>query len=95
MRIGCSALHAHLYYNMHVIDSARCPCGFPNEDPRHYFLECPIYTANRNTLMLVLEPNTQVQDILHGVVHESPEINNARLDAIYTFICDSRRFIAR
>ncbi len=95
MRIGCSALNAHLYYNLHVIDSACCPCGFPNENPRHYFLECPIYTANRNTLMLVLEPNTQAQDILHGVVHESPEINNARLDAIYTFIRDSRRFIAR
>ncbi len=95
MRIGCSALNAHLYYNLHVVDNPSCPCGYPNEDPNHYFLECNLYLESRNILMLVIEPHTNIHDILYGVAHETADINKVRLDALYTYIRSTERFTNR
>ena len=51
LRIGCSKLNAHLSLNLHVIPSPQCRCGHPLEDPKHYFFVCPLFYAQRNTLM--------------------------------------------
>ena len=53
-RLGCSALNAHLCFNLHVIEYPSCLCGYELEDPMHFYLHCPLYTNERNKMNDVL-----------------------------------------
>ena len=51
LRLGLSALKFQRFsYNL--IPDTKCPsCGSEPEDPSHYFLICPTYSAPRNELL--------------------------------------------
>ena len=68
LRMGCSPLKSHLCLIMHVIDDSTCECGALIESPRHYFLECPLYTGPRNLMIRSIEAVTDcnINTILFG-----------------------------
>ena len=50
IRMGLSALNAQRFdYNL--IDYKNCQCGSLSEDPVHFFINCPLYTAPRQILL--------------------------------------------
>ena len=94
MRIGCSKLNAHLCFNLHVIPSPMCQCGYENEDPMHFYLQCPMYTAQRNKMfrnILPLTPPT-LDTLLYGNPNISIEDNKKVFSAIHEFIIETNRF---
>ena len=46
----CSLLSGHLY-DLHVVDSPACQCGFDFEDIYHFFFNCPLFGAERTELL--------------------------------------------
>lgn len=65
LRMGCSKLNEHLYYNLHVIDSPSCTCGSPSESVQHYFFECDIYCNQRVLLFNNIKEIAPVKIILN------------------------------
>ena len=49
LRMNCSSLSGDLY-NLNIIDSPECQCGFEYENALHYFLQCPLYSNLRINL---------------------------------------------
>ena len=47
LRMLCSPLNDHLYSLIHVVDSPKCACGYPRENNKHFFLECPLFSDER------------------------------------------------
>ena len=50
LRMKCSLLSGHLY-DLHVVDSPACQCGFDFEDINHFFFNCPLFGAERTELL--------------------------------------------
>ena len=50
LRMKCSLLSGHLY-DLHVVDSPACPCGFDFEAINHFFFNCPLFGAERTELL--------------------------------------------
>ena len=95
LRIGCSKLNAHLCLNLHVIPSPHCRCGHHLEDPNHYFFVCPLFYAQRNTLMdtiALLSDNLTIDTLLYGDPHISYNNNLAIFEAVHSYIIDTHRF---
>ncbi len=93
MRIGCSNLKSHLFFNLHVEDNPSCQCGHPDENCEHFFFECPLFTGPRQRLFEVLDQDTvSVHNIMHGDPNESLEDNKLILDATYRYMHDTGRF---
>jgi len=93
MRIGCSNLKSHLCHNLHVEDNPSCNCGNPEETPKHFFLECPLYHEQRRNLYSVIdETSTSTYNILHGDDTTTRDENIMTLDAIYQYIRKTGRF---
>jgi hypothetical protein len=94
LRIGCSGLNYDLYTNVHVINSPKCSCGADNETSYHFFMSCPNFTHQRDTLrtsiihLCEFEYNT----LLFGNNNLSNDENYVILDAVHKFIVDTRRF---
>lgn len=95
MRLGCSKLNNHLFNNLHVAHSSSCSCGHLNEDPSHFFLECPNYTALRDDLLNVINQLAQcnIETILFGNDKLSYQDNIKIFTAVQAFIKDSNRFV--
>ena len=95
LRIGCSKLNAHLYTNLHVTPSPQCRCGHPFEDPRHFFFICPLFHAQRTTLMETItriSNNIAIETLLYGDPLIPFNGNVAIFNAVHKFIIDSHRF---
>ena len=95
LRIGCSKLNAHLNMNLHVTPSPQCRCGHPLEDPRHFFFTCPLFYAQRVTLMDTIariSNNITIETLLYGDPMIPFNSNVVILDAVHKFIIDSHRF---
>ena len=94
IRIGCSKLNSHLCYNLHVIPSPQCPCGFENEDPLHYFFICPQHVQQRvqlfNTVSHITDLN--LSTLLFGSTELSMQQNKIIFDAVHNFIVNTGRF---
>ena len=94
IRIGCNKLKSHFYNNLHVIEEESCQCGYRNEDPFHFFFECPRYVALRNNLFMSVAQHTDcsLQTLLFG----DPKLNHKQncdiFDAVQHFITLSKRF---
>jgi hypothetical protein len=70
MRIGNSPLKADLANTLHVIDSPLCPClSGVEEDPKHFFFDCPLYIVQRAVLVSDLLPYivNVVEPLLYGL----------------------------
>ena len=50
LRMKCSSLNGHLY-NLRIIDSPTCSCGHVFEGNYHFFMECFIFTLERETMI--------------------------------------------
>ena len=46
----CSLLSGHLY-ELYVLDSLACQCGFDFEDINHFFFNCPSFGADKMELL--------------------------------------------
>ena len=93
VRIGYSLLKSHLHYNLHVVDSLRCRCGYPREDPHNFFFNCPIYApARRFLLESVNLTDLDIHAILYGDFTQELTANNIQLNAIHHFMRDTKRF---
>ena len=53
LRMKCSLLSGHLY-DLHVVDSPACQCGFDFEDINHFFFNCPLFGFERTELLTYL-----------------------------------------
>ena len=96
IRIGCSKLNSHLCNNLHVVPSPQCPCGFANEDPRHYFFDCPLFNVQRLELFHELQNignvDIDVNTLLWGDQALSMPVNVRIFTAVQKFIADTARF---
>ena len=97
IRNGCSSLAQDLHRN-HVGPSPLCSNCQMNrvENSHHYFLECPKYAAIRPALIAgfddVIIP-CNINTIVFGSVDHDILSNTRSLDATYTFIEQSNRFL--
>ena len=61
LRMKCSLLSGHLY-ELHVLESPACQCGFNYEDTNHFFLHCPLFRVERIELLTHLS-NLGITDV--------------------------------
>ena len=93
LRLKCSNLNSDLY-NMHVIDSPKCPCGFDTENAQHFFFSCPLYDFERMQMLNITGQITDVtiEHFLFGNDRLTYENNITIFSAVHKFIKDSGRF---
>ena len=94
MRMGCSKLNNDLCYNLHVINDPNCICCGQIEDAFHFFFVCLKYERIRlilvNTISKYCYINLQI--VLYGNPDLSVTINRQIIDAVHTYIVESKRF---
>ena len=83
-----------------LVDSPLCACGC-TEDYMHYFLECPVYRVERETLLMHINNfvNTAriskkkiVDIIIYGRTDLSVQDNANIAEHVQTYIIDTKRF---
>jgi hypothetical protein len=96
LRIGCSNLNAHLCFNLHVVPSPQCPCGYEVEDTAHYFFHCPQFTDQRHAMMQSLRRidniDININTLLWGDSELTKKSNEEVFDSVQTFIVATSRF---
>ena len=94
LRIGCSKLNSDLFYNLHVIESAQCQCGFVTEDAFHFFFNCHLYDNERQDLLRAVTNITEplLPTILFGNKDLTMEENQEVFHAVHNFIQITKRF---
>ena len=75
-----------------IVDSHRC--SHRVEDTTHFFLDCPLYYAQRLSLRNTVTRSSQfrLETILYGDDDLDYESNVAIILAVHEFIKDSERF---
>ena len=98
MRIGCSLLNYDLATNLHVIASPNCGCimGVP-ETSKHFFCECPWYTAPRvemyaELLKIQNLPMICNKLLLYGNKELDDQTNLSIFKIVHHFIKQTNRF---
>ena len=93
LHMNCSNLNAHLC-SLHVIDNPACGCSHRVEDTAHFFLDCPLYYAQRLSLRNTVTRSSQfrLETLLYGDDDLDYESNVAIILAVHEFIKDSERF---
>ena len=88
-----SNLSAHLY-SLHVVNSPACICSHTAEDTAHYFLDLPLYYAQRMILRNVVRRYTQfdLKVLLYGDSGNDYDRNAVIVQAVHDYIRDSKRF---
>jgi hypothetical protein len=100
MRMGCSALKYHLFYNIHVVDSPMCICSMEEETVEHYFFRCPLFVRNRIKLILNIMQHTDIENldnintelVLNGDSNMSILMNERVFEEVQLFIRETERF---
>ena len=92
--MGCSGLNAPLCLLLHVIDDPSCACGNPVESPRHYFLECPLYSRPRAELIQTVSDITDcnINVLLFGDGNLNYDQNAIIFQSVQKFIKCTNRF---
>jgi hypothetical protein len=95
IRNEASNLNLHLY-DHHLTDRINCPnCDCPCETPAHFFIHCPEYNNQRQTLkntFTKLNINFHLQTILNGCETLNYHQNEELVLDIQLFIKNSKRF---
>ena len=96
LRMLCSCLNDHLFSFIHVVDSPACDCGHVRENNRHYLLDCPLYTSERDIMVqdltqLNFEPT--IMNLLNGNAQYTDECNIKAFHVIQNFIKSSKSFL--
>ena len=87
-------------------DTPECLCHFKSESPEHFFLQCFLYSPERQILFGLIEhyipsfPNLNQKQkldiILRGIYIDNPEfigLNKTLTKAVQNFIISTKRFI--
>ena len=106
IRVGRSSLNQHKF-TIGLTDSPECICHHTTESPEHFFLECFLYSSERQILFSLIEhyvPNflrlnkkQKTELILKGVNIDNEEFystNNILTKAVQEFIISTKRFIS-
>ena len=95
IRNEASNLNLHLY-DHHLTDRMNCPnCDCPCETPEHFFIHCPEYNNQRQTLKTTftkLNINFNLQTILNGCETLNYHKNEELVHGIQLFTENSKRF---
>ena len=104
IRVGRSFLNQHKF-TIGLSDSPQCLCHFRSENPEHYFLDCFLYTLERQTMFRLIEhyvPNfsrlnkqNKLELILKGVNIDDDEFlqtNTILTKSVQNFILQTKRF---
>ena len=107
LRLGSSTLNSHLF-KVGRAESCSCSCANPSETPKHYLLECPNYSTQRDallvqirdllapgthrTLIMNLDTNYFFNLLLRGSTENSDHVNITLFAAIQEFIISTGRF---
>ena len=96
IRIGCSKLNSHLCHNLHVLPSPHCPCGHREEDPNHFFFNCPLFDIPRQhliqSLLQIENIEINLNSLLWGDIKLDKHTNEQIFLSVHKFILDSTRF---
>ena len=105
IRVGRSLLNQHSF-TIGLSDSPECACHFRSESSEHYFLDCFLYTPERQTLLSLVEhyvPNftrltkkNKLDLLLRGVNLDNDEFlptNTILTKAVQNFILQTKRFV--
>ena len=97
LRLGCSNLSSHLKKNVSVREYESCLYGFPNEDPDHFFISCPLYADIRHDLLEFLHfIQSQITINANLLLHRSRNLkydqNKVIFNAAHKFIAQSKWF---
>ena len=105
IRVGRSYLNQHSFTIGHA-DTPECLCHFKSESPEHFFLQCFLYSPERQILFGLIEhyipnfPNLNKKQkldiILRGINLDNPEfigLNKTLTKAVQNFIISTKRFI--
>ena len=106
IRVGRSSLSQHKF-TIGLSDTPECLCHFKTESPEHFFLDCFLYSPERQSLFGLIEhyvPNfnrlnkkQKLDIILRGVNIDDSELfqTNVTLTlAVQNFILLTKRFTA-
>ena len=107
LRLKHNQLNHHLY-RLGIEDSPACFCGYPVESEVHYFLSCPNYTNQRNSLfykikhvfppdmdtyyMCAHRPNKLLNVLLYGSQEFTVQTNTFMFNEVQTYIETTERF---
>ncbi len=82
IRLGLSALN-YQRFRYHFISDASCPqCDFKREDECHFFLECPVYSAQRVILFTKLAPVFHILSLDSNTIESDKKVKNSILNLI-------------
>ena len=94
LRMKCSKLNGHLF-DLHVIESASCTCGFNIEDTNHFLFHCLLFDDERNVLFGMLRNlnilNITEELLLRGSEEYSIEQNQKVFSCMFLFIESTNR----
>ena len=104
IRVGRSSLNLHKY-TIGLADSPECLCHHREESPKHYFLECFLYSQERQTLFDMIEhyipkfkrlnKKEKIDIIILGFNidnHDFLHINTVITKSVQHFILKTKRF---
>ena len=104
IRVGRSSLNQHKF-TIGLSDSPECLCHFKSESPEHFFLDCFLYSLERQILFSLIEhyvpsfnrfnKKKKLDLILNGVNIDNEEIistNTTLTKAVQNFILSTKRF---
>ena len=104
IRVGRSYLNQHRFTIGHA-DSPECMCHNREESPSHYFLDCFLYSLERQTLFSLIEhyiprfsnfsKQKQLHVILRGINIDNEDLLSTNISitiAVQNFILHSKRF---
>ena len=104
IRVGRSLLNQHKF-TIGLSESPQCLCHFRSESPEHFFLDCFLYTLERQAMISLIEhyvPNfnrlnkkNKLELILRGVNIDNVDFlqtNTILTKSVQNFILQTKRF---
>ena len=103
-RTGCTSLNGHRY-SLGQIDDPSCLCHYKTETSEHYFLDCFLYSAERQNLFnlaehyvprfMLLNKKEKYNILTEGINKINPEFyyTNIKITlAVQNYILKTKRF---
>ena len=104
IRVGRSDLQLHRF-TIGLSESTECRCHFKSESPEHYFLQCFLYSPERQVLLDLFEhyiptfknlnKKQKLNILLTGINTDNPDffnLNKTLTIAVQNFILETKRF---
>ena len=95
LRLGCSKLNFDVSRNLHIPDiSPCCSCGALFENAYHFFMKCPNFQKQRQTLKTAIEQliTFDISTILLGSNALNLEENKLVFGSVQEYIMETGRF---